>query len=199
MPIDGEITSLEQSGMKDKPRWRDRLIPAATISLVVALSAALFIFRNSLAVLGSLGYIGLFVISLAFNASIFLPMPIFPVVAVMGLAFNPVLVGLAAAAGGAFGELSGYAAGFSGRGILSGNPSYERAKSMMRKWGAAGIFLFSVVPLLPFDLAGMAAGALHFPVWKFLLVSFLGKAILYTIVAFGGVVGWQAVMRLFGA
>jgi membrane protein DedA with SNARE-associated domain len=28
-----------------------------------------------------------------------------------------------------------------------------------------------------FDLAGIAAGVLHYPVWRFLLICFIGKSI----------------------
>jgi membrane protein DedA with SNARE-associated domain len=44
------------------------------------------------------------------------------------------------------------------------------------------------------DLVGIAAGVLRYPVWKFLLVCFLGKAILYTGMAYVGAWGWDTVI-----
>ena len=52
------------------------------------------------------------------NATLLLPAPGIAVVFAMGSVFNPFLVSLAAGTGAAVGEMSGYAAGFSGQGVL---------------------------------------------------------------------------------
>ena len=95
----------------------------------------------------------------------------------LGAAFNPLLIGLAAAVGGAFGELTGYAAGFSGRGIVKNNAAYNSAVRWVRKWGWMVLLVFTVTPL-PVDVVGVAAGALHFSLWRFLVICFAGKAVL---------------------
>ncbi len=191
------IEDTNQVEPDSEPRLRDKVIPVLTISLVLALTVLLFIFRNKVGMLGELGYLGTFLVSLAFNASILLPMPIFPVLFVLGSVFNPVLLALAAASGGALGEMSGYMAGFSGRGIIRRNRMHLRAEGWMRRWGLLTIFFFTVVPLTPFDLAGLAAGALRFPIWKFLAVVFIGKFLLYSAVAFAGAWGLELVMGWF--
>lgn len=197
MPVSGPIGDINQVEPANKPRLRDKVIPVLTISLVLALTGLLFIFRDALEMLGDLGYLGIFLISLAFNATILLPMPIFPVLFVLGAVFNPALLAVVAAAGGALGEMSGYMAGFSGRGIARHSRMYVRAEGWMRRWGMLTIFVFTVIPFTPFDLAGLAAGALRFPVWKFLLVCFIGKTLLYTVVAFAGAWGLEVVMGWF--
>ena len=116
----------------------------------------------------------------------------------LGAAFNPILVGLVGAAGGAIGEISGYIAGRSGRGIARNNQWFFRAERWMRRWGTLTIFVFSLVPVLPIDTAGVAAGVLRFPIWKFLVVCFLGKTLLYAAMALFGAWGWEALLRYTG-
>ena len=139
------------------------------------------------------GYLGAFLVSVVSNGTIILPMPGIIVLFALGASLNPWLVGLTAGVGGAIGELTGYAAGFSGRRILRNNSFYIRAVGWLRKWGVWVIFLFTITPL-PLDVVGIAAGALRFPIWKFLVVCALGKAILYTGMAFAGKWGWDQVV-----
>lgn len=72
--------------------------------------------------------------------------------------------------------------------------TYARLESWLKNWGATTIFFLSVFPLF-FDLAGIAAGVLRFPIWKFLLACWLGRTILYIAIAFAGAWGWEAVLR----
>ncbi len=164
---------------------RRLLLPVVAFALAIAVTAVLFVYRDSVSELGNAGYLGSFFVSLAANGTVILPMPGVLPLFVLGMTFNPWLIGVTAGAGGAIGELTGYAAGFSGRRILRNNPAYIRAVGWVRKWGIWVLFLFTVTPL-PVDVVGIAAGALRFPIWKFLLVCFLGKAIFYTGVALAG-------------
>ena len=161
--------------------------------LVIAITITLFAYQDRVAELEEYGYLGAFLINLVANATIVLPMPGQLLTFALGASFNPLLVGLASGFGGAIGELTGYVAGASGRGVLQDSQTYLNAVSWLKKWGWAVIFLFTVTPL-PVDLIGIAAGALRYPVWKFLLVCFLGKAILYTGMAYMGAWGWDAVI-----
>ena len=54
----------------------------------------------------SVGYLGVFAAMIIVNASVFLPLPGFVIIAAAAAFLNPLLVGAAAAAGGAIGELS---------------------------------------------------------------------------------------------
>jgi uncharacterized membrane protein YdjX (TVP38/TMEM64 family) len=67
----------------------------------------------------------------------------------------------------------------------------------VKRWGAVAIFIFTVVPFFPFDLVGIAAGALRYPFWKFLLVCWLGRTLLYIGVALSGAWGWDALVPYF--
>ena len=116
------------------------------------------------------------------------------VIATLGAALpSAPLVGLVGGTGAAIGEITGYMAGYSGRGIAQRSKMYERVEGWMRRWGALTILIMSVVPFI-FDLAGIAAGVLRFSFWKFLLLCWLGRTILYIGVALAGAWGWEAVL-----
>ena len=68
----------------------------------------------------------------------------------------------------------------------------------MRRWGSWAVFAFAAAPVPLFDVAGIVAGALRFPLWKFLLVGWVGKSIKLTLLVMAGAWGWSAVLRLFG-
>ena len=46
--------------------------------------------------------------------------------------------------------------------------------------------------------AGIVAGTLRFPFWKFLLACFMGKALLYIVMVETGVWGWEVILRYIG-
>ena len=117
------------------------------------------------------------------------------VLAALGAALpSAVLVGLAGGAGAAIGELTGYLAGYSGQTIIKRQKVYTRIEQWVKKWGTLTIFLISVVPFF-FDLAGIAAGVIRFPVWKFLIACWLGRTILYIVIALAGAHGWETILR----
>jgi len=96
-------------------------------------------------------------------------------IAAIGAVLNPFLVGLIAAVGSTIGEMTGYGLGFGGRIAVEKIPKYSMVVGWMRKWGSVTIFVLSLIPNPIFDIAGIAAGALRFPLWKFLLWGFLGR------------------------
>jgi len=109
----------------------------------------------------------------------------------------PIIVGLAGGAGAALGEIVGYMAGYSGRGIIENRKLYDRLSAWVRRWGTIAIFIFALVPLF-FDLVGLAAGALRFPLWKFILVCWVGRTVLYVVFVALAALGWEAVLPYFG-
>jgi len=154
----------------------------------LALSALIFVFRDRLTEFASYGYLGLFIVSVVGNATVLLPMPSLVATFVTGGVLNPWLVGIVSGAGMAVGELSGYLAGYGGSAIVEAKDKerYERLESWMRRYGAWTIFVLSAIPNPVFDLAGIAAGAAHYPVWRFLLPCFLGKTLKGLVLAFAG-------------
>ncbi|MFC1893477.1 VTT domain-containing protein [Chloroflexota bacterium] len=107
-------------------------------------------------------------------------------------------MGLFSGIGGAIGELTGYMAGRSGRGIAQNNKWFTRSERWMRRWGTLTVFVFSLVPVLPIDVAGMAAGVLRFPIKKFLVACFFGKTLEFIAIALFGAWGWEVLLSFIG-
>jgi len=175
--------------------WLKRNFLAVTMFvLVLAVTITLFILRNEILKLGNYGYLGTFVLSVATNATILLPMPSILMILPLGATFNPLYIGLAAGIGGAIGEMTAYIVGYSGRGIWNNNPNYIKAVGWLKKWGMLVIFVFSVTPM-PLDIMGIAAGNLRLPAWKFFLPCWPGKTIKYIVLAYVGYWGWAAFIK----
>ena len=144
----------------------------------------------------STAYLLVFGVTLAFNATILVPGAYFHLLVMIAAAeyWNPALIALAAGVGGALGEITGYYAGYWGKRIvhLENAPGYARLVGWMERYGPWGIFLISVQPILPVDIAGLLAGASKLPVWKFLVPCWAGKFIKYLLACYLG----EAFLRL---
>jgi uncharacterized membrane protein YdjX (TVP38/TMEM64 family) len=182
-----------------KQGWSSRLTPgqlklirAFAFLAVIALSVLIVLYGNRLAALGAYGYPGLFLLNLLASATLILPAPGLALAFAAGATLNPFLVGLAVGTGSALGELTGYIAGASGRGMVEGDANYPRVSRWMEKKGLLVLFVLSIVPNPIFDVAGIVAGAMRIPVWKFLIVTWGGKVIKSTLVALAGAGAMQA-------
>src|SRR3989338_6621368 len=121
------------------------------------------VWAEIIAVVSSLGLVGVFLGSLIGSASIILPVPAFALVITAGATFNPVAVGLAAGAGAAIGELVGYGIGYgihrAKRKIKKENKIEKKLKTEEKKWdktfrgyfhrklGFILIVIFAITPL----------------------------------------------------
>lgn len=181
--------------VKEKTR-RNHLISVLAILLAVSITVAIIIFREKVQKFGVYGYGGVLLVSFMGNATVLFPAPSLAIVFAMGGVLNPLLVGLVAGVGEALGELSGYLAGLGGRAIIEDYRAYEKVKGWMRRFGFWVIFALSVIPNPIFDLAGIAAGASGFPLWRFLISCWMGKTVKTTFVAFAGYYSITLVERL---
>jgi membrane protein DedA with SNARE-associated domain len=175
------------------------MVQALTITIVVLASVATVCFRDRLQELAAYGYLAVFVVGLVSNATIILPVPGLAVSSLLGGVFSPWLVGLVGGLGQALGELSGYMLGYSGQTLVDENPTYDRLSRWMRRHGMLTVFVLALVPNPVFDIGGIAAGALRFPVWKFLLSCAAGKVIKNILFALAGYYGLETLFRLLGA
>ena len=123
------------------------------------------------------GYLGLFLVMVLTSAILFLPLPTAIIVFALGGVLNPILVGIVAGVGGGLGELTGYLLGYSGQTFVEKSRVYGRMERWMKRRGSIVIFLVSFVPNPFLDIAGFVAGALRFPVWRFLFFCGLGKTL----------------------
>lgn len=154
--------------------------------LAIALSVVIFIFRDRIANLKGYGYLGIFLISILGNATIILPVPVILTAFIGGGIFNPILVGIITAVGASIGELTGYLAGAAGQIVVAKNKRLQKMEGWMQKYGLWALFVLAAIPNPAFDLAGIVAGATKIPVWKYLLVVSLGKAVKFFSFAFLG-------------
>jgi len=200
------VSNDNPGGVEDRGGKGKKLVPLLTIVIVIVISVTLYFFSRDPAVvarLRSYGYAGTFLISLIGNATIFLPGVVLPILTgfsivlfpVTGL-LGPIIIGLTGGTGAALGEIVGYTAGYSGRGVLGKSHIYRRLVAWVERWGSLAIFIFALVPLF-FDLVGLAAGALRFPLWKFILVCWLGRTIMYVFVMMLASLGWESVFLTF--
>lgn len=162
---------------------------------VIGISLLVFSIRDRAEEFAIYGYPGIFVISFLANATVLLPAPGIAVVFAMGAIFNPLAVGLAAGAGGALGEMSGYLAGFSGQAVIERADIYGRLVLWMKRNGNLTILFLAALPNPFFDLTGIAAGALKMPVFRFLFWCFVGVTIKMTVFAF---LGSASLPKFFG-
>jgi uncharacterized membrane protein YdjX (TVP38/TMEM64 family) len=162
------------------------IIRAVILIGVIALTIILVINREKIQELKTYGYPGIFLFSILANATILVPMPGVVFTSAMGAVFNPFFVSIAAGAGAALGELSGYLAGFSGRAVVEGSERYQHVVRWMEKYGDITILVLAFIPNPLFDLAGIIAGILKMPVWKFLIYCVIGKIIKMMMFAYSG-------------
>jgi len=160
--------------------------PAAALVLSVAITVVVFRLGDRLADLQGLGYLGVFVIAVLANATVILPVPGIAVVFAGGGVLNPLLVGLIAGVGEPLGELTGYLAGYGGSAVAENRELYERIRRWMERRGFMTLLVLSAIPNPLFDLAGMAAGMLRYPVSKFLLACWIGKTFKALVIAYLG-------------
>ena len=171
------------------------LLAMAVFSVLVAV--VLLLAQEPLEGLGDWGYAGAFVAMLVNNATIILPAAGQLIVAGLSASLNPVLLGIVGGVGGTIGELTGYLLGVTGRRVVSAETVSRRLRRIPRRLFGPTLFLFAATPL-PFDVAGILAGTLRFPVWWFLFWVGAGK-ILNTIaiaVAARYTIAWLE--RVFG-
>jgi membrane protein DedA with SNARE-associated domain len=202
------ISKVKQAGVGKGDWLKKKLIPILTLLLVIAISVALFFYGRKPEIVAELGkyrYLGAFLISVIGNATVLLPGIVLPILTALGVDFyqasggltGPIMIGLVGGAGAAIGEIVGYIAGYSGSRIAKRSKMYSRVESWMRRWGALAIFIFALVPLF-FDLVGLVAGALRFPLWKFILLCWAGRTLLYVVIVVLAALGWEAALPYFG-
>lgn len=201
------------SGGRGRLAWfRKRLGPLAGLLLVIAITVSIFYFYRQypgrIEELEAYGYLGAFIISVTFNATLILPAGNMLVMTALGVTLPspvlfgvalpvPVLVGLVGGTGAAIGEIIGYIAGHSGRGLVTKSQMYSRVEGWVHRWGAITILIFSIIPFV-FDLVGIAAGAMRYPFWKFLFFCWLGRVILYMSFVSLAALGYRIVLPWFG-
>ena len=160
-------------------------ISVMMLALSVAIIMVAFLLSDRIPGVESLGYPAVFLVSLFGNATLIVPVPAFAVVCTGGTILHPLLVGILGGTGQALGEMTGYIAGFGGQGFFQKGRYYQRINNWVERRGWVAIVLLGLIPNPLFDFAGLAAGALRMPAWKFLAAAAVGKTIRSVIIAYG--------------
>lgn len=160
---------------------RLRLVVLFSGLAVVAGLSAIWLLRADVTDLDywkTLGYPGVFFLSLLASGAILVPVPgLVAVCGAGGLELNLFLVAALAGTGETVGELSGYGIGYGGRSIVEDRGFFIKMSAWMARRGTVVLFLASLIPNPVFDVLGVAAGATRFPLARFLVAVWLGKSI----------------------
>ena len=140
---------------------------------------------------------GVFVAEFGNSASIIVPTPGPAYTLAMSVVLHPLLLGLLGGVAAALGELVGYAVGARGSEIVPRGRLYARLQDMTARWGGGVLFGFAVLPI-PFDVAGVWAGAVRYPLWRFAVYVTLGKVIKVTTISLAGYYGINRILEIVG-
>lgn len=184
--------------------WRiwshQNLLKSLSTAAVLALIMAAFLLRNSLPSVRTIGYGGVFLLSLIGSASILVPVPsIAAVCAGPGIAkLFPIPVAILAAFGETIGELTGYILGFNGSQIAERRRIYPHIKRWMERRGSIVIFISCSIPNPLFDLVAIAAGTLRYSIWRFIAAVLAGKLVKSATIAYACFYGFDLALGFFG-
>ncbi len=147
------------------------------------------------------GYLGVFLISLIGAMSIFVPIPYTIVIFILGglSSFDPLWIAVAAGAGSAIGEFSGYLLGVGGRKVIGDKykKRMEFITKLFKKYGSVAIFVFALTPL-PDDLLFIPLGVMRYSLLRAFIPALLGKFFSNLIIAYSGRLSLQIIGDLFG-
>jgi len=132
------------------------------------------------------GYTSIWFLAFIGAALVFLPVSSLAAVCVAAAVdLNPFLLAVVAGSAEALGELTGYLAGMGGKAVFDRNRFYLRFKNLFSRYAAPTLLVGSIIPNPLFDIMGVAAGSILYPVRKFLLLVFVGKVVKFTWVSLG--------------
>lgn len=123
--------------------------------------------------------LGLLLICFVMNSTVLLPSSSLLVVLEYSYILNPLSVIVVGAIGASLGELTGYMIGAEGASIIKRFKKLSKITNF-KKHSFLWVMLFAFIPFPVFDIAGIMAGRIRMNSIKFLLASFIGKAVKMT-------------------
>ena len=198
LPLILEKPASVAGAISQKVRQPGWLYLAILLTGLIALSSVLAYtlqqllspYQTSLSKFAWLAYMGIFGVMLLANLTIIAPVPVATAIMVaVATKWDPISISLFASLGGSCGEISGYYIGYIGKEVLISKytAKQERISGWMAQYGLWAVFFLALQPVLPFDIAGLIAGASRLSLWKFFTALFLGKFVKYTIICYIGV------------
>lgn len=166
---------------------RGRTIAAVILVLLLVAVVGFAALRGAdVQSLATLGYPGVAILMFLSSSTVLFPAPGFAAVLAAGTVWNPLLVGVAGGVGAATGELSGYLLGVGGTSVLRLHQDrrWRRVHDWLERYGLASVLLLASIPNPLFDILGVVAGSLAFPVRRFWLACAVGNSLKYVALAY---------------
>ena len=175
--------------------WVRRL----SLMLVLLIILLTFAFKDNLPDIDTIGYLGVFVLSLVGSASILVPIPGTAAICVGPglLDLLPFAVAFIGSVAEVIGETSSYIIGYGSRGLAEPNRFYKRIEFWMQRKGSLFIFLMCCIPNPLFDIVGIAAGTLKFPIRRFLISVWVGKLVKGLLISYSCFYGFDLAIEFF--
>lgn len=123
--------------------------------------------------------LGVLLICFVMNSTVLLPSSSLLVVLEYSYILDPLSVIIVGAIGASLGELTGYMIGAEGASIIKRFKKLSKITNL-KKHSFLWVMLFAFIPFPVFDIAGIMAGSIRMNPIKFLLASFIGKAVKMT-------------------
>ena len=180
IPVPGDGLNARLAMERTTGALRKRVSRISRPQRIVAISvlvAVLVAAAGAMAGPRLVAYLGVFGSSVVANAVLFLPSGRGAIMVGAALVLNPLAVAVLTGAGGALGEITGYALGRSSRKLVKrgSGPAWlsRKAESHM----AITILAVSIIPNPFVDVIGIVAGRKGYPVRRFLIFSAVGKVV----------------------
>jgi len=212
------MSKTNESKVGKWTRWRGGLgrweywIGVAGLALTVGVALAVIFYWEDIQAIGAYGYLGAFLIGVFGGATYIAPVPMTPVVFVLGTVLKPsfapylgpVFVGIAAGLGETIGALTIYMTGYGGGAAIASTKHakiqavYSRLSRWMKRRGSLVLFIFSSVVNPFFYPIAITAGATRFGLKKYIIICLIGKTIKGITVAAAGYWGLGSILRALG-
>lgn len=209
----GTNTSGRLNKLKGALRRWEFWVGVITVTITFGLAIAIVLYWEFIQELEGYGYMGGFFISALGGATVIIPVPMLAVQFALGGILKPgfgpdligpAFVGLACGLGETLGGLIIYVTGYT-----SGTPLADaeagRAKRaylwltrLIRRRGSWTLFILSAIMNPFYYPAALAAGAIRFGFWRYLLITFAGKTIKVTGIAYAGYFGLRGIFSALG-
>ncbi len=160
---------------------------AIVLGLFLLLALAIYIAQRGqdIASLATFGYPGVAILMFLSSSTVLFPAPGFACVLAAGVLWNPILVGVSAGLGASMGELLGYLLGSGSAAVLNleERKSWKQIHRWMKRNAFLAILVVAAIPNPFFDVIGLVAGSLSYPVRRFWLACVIGNSVKYASLA----------------
>jgi len=150
---------------------------------------------NSLFVfVSTLGYIGLFTISFIASIIVFVPVPFFPILALMSIDkdFDPHILAFSSAIGATLAKTIIFYSSFYGRRFISRESKVKMKplQRLLKRYGWYASFIAAATPI-PDDIVYIPLGLVKYNPWLFFTSCFAGKMVISEAIVWGTRTGFN--------